>query len=372
MTAPTRHMADALRAGIENAADAHDLFAVTSQRLRRLIPFDAAVWVATDPVNGLTTAPVRVENLHEGGCGIYWESEIFAEHVNLFRDLALAPVPVAGLRATTGDRPTLSPLYRNFMRPRGFIDELRAVLRVDGQSWGQLSLFRERGRAPFDGGDLALVHSLSTPMARRLRACAQPAGLPTTDLADSPGLLVFGADGGLLSINEQARDLLAEMPPGPITSTPSGIDLPLPVWILSTSARARLTGDSTKIRVRARTGRWLVCHASCLRDVDGRSSTTALVLAPAAPSEVASLVAAAYELTARELEVTELVTRGLSTTDIAATLFLSTHTVRDHVKSIFDKTGVTSRGELVAKLFTDHCEPLVALETVRVLDLEAS
>ncbi|NEW37096.1 FAD/NAD(P)-binding protein, partial [Nocardia cyriacigeorgica] len=29
---------------MENAADAHDLFAVTSQRLRRLIPFDAAVW----------------------------------------------------------------------------------------------------------------------------------------------------------------------------------------------------------------------------------------------------------------------------------------------------------------------------------------
>jgi len=28
--------------------------------------------------------------------------------------------------------------------------------------------------------------------------------------------------------------------------------------------------------------------------------------------------------------------------------------VRDHLKVIFDKTNVNSRGELVARLFTDH------------------
>ncbi len=39
---------------------------------------------------------------------------------------------------------------------------------------------------------------------------------------------------------------------------------------------------------------------------------------------------------------------------MAAELFLSTHTVRDYVKSVFDKVGVSSRGELVAKLFAEH------------------
>jgi hypothetical protein len=51
--------------------------------------------------------------------------------------------------------------------------------------------------------------------------------------------------------------------------------------------------------------------------------------------------------------------RGLNTTDVAAELFVSAHTVRDHIKSIFAKLGVSSRGELVAKIFADHYGPVL-------------
>ena len=44
---------------------------------------------------------------------------------------------------------------------------------------------------------------------------------------------------------------------------------------------------------------------------------------------------------------------------MAAELFLSAHTVRDYIKSVFEKVGVNSRAELVAKLFADHySEPM--------------
>lgn len=46
--------------------------------------------------------------------------------------------------------------------------------------------------------------------------------------------------------------------------------------------------------------------------------------------------------------------RGLRTPEMAAELHLSPHTVRDYVKAVFDKVGVSSRGELVATLFAKH------------------
>ena len=51
----------------------------------------------------------------------------------------------------------------------------------------------------------------------------------------------------------------------------------------------------------------------------------------------------AWRLTRREREVARLVIDGLSTEDIATALFISVHTVRDHLKMIFGKMGVSRR-----------------------------
>lgn len=74
----------------------------------------------------------------------------------------------------------------------------------------------------------------------------------------------------------------------------------------------------------------------------------------------------AYDLTEREQQIVQLIARGAGTADIADELFLSRHTIRDHIKAIFAKAGVSSRGELVAKLFAEFYEPLHATDVTRV------
>jgi DNA-binding NarL/FixJ family response regulator len=64
---------------------------------------------------------------------------------------------------------------------------------------------------------------------------------------------------------------------------------------------------------------------------------------PGVPGELRAL-----GITARELEVLQLLALGLANHDIAARLFLSPRTVERHVANLAVKTGTTRRSELVA------------------------
>ncbi len=63
------------------------------------------------------------------------------------------------------------------------------------------------------------------------------------------------------------------------------------------------------------------------------------------------------DLTERERDVLGLIARGHSNAEIARALWLSPYTVADHVKNVFEKTGVRSRGELTSRLFFEHYLP---------------
>jgi DNA-binding transcriptional ArsR family regulator len=47
----------------------------------------------------------------------------------------------------------------------------------------------------------------------------------------------------------------------------------------------------------------------------------------------------------------------LSTSEIAGALFIAPGTVQQHLKAIFDKVGVSSRRELVSKIFDQQYLP---------------
>ena len=57
------------------------------------------------------------------------------------------------------------------------------------------------------------------------------------------------------------------------------------------------------------------------------------------------------DLTPRELEITALIAEGLSNAQIAGRLFLADGTVRNHVSTILEKTGLEHRTQIAVKYF---------------------
>lgn len=74
--------------------------------------------------------------------------------------------------------------------------------------------------------------------------------------------------------------------------------------------------------------------------------------APPPSTDATSLRTRFPELTAREADVLALVARGAANPEIAATLFLSTATVKSYVTAILAKLQVTSRAQAIAQVLT--------------------
>jgi DNA-binding CsgD family transcriptional regulator len=75
----------------------------------------------------------------------------------------------------------------------------------------------------------------------------------------------------------------------------------------------------------------------------------AVTLRAATATETLHLLCRAYALSERERQVVAAVIAGLDTRAIADRLFISHYTVQDHLKSVFTKTGLRSRRELIAR-----------------------
>ena len=67
------------------------------------------------------------------------------------------------------------------------------------------------------------------------------------------------------------------------------------------------------------------------------------------PRDLGAAAAPYWELSQRELEVLRMLRSDLSQREIAGQLFVSFNTIRTHTRVIFNKLGVSSRAEAVAR-----------------------
>jgi DNA-binding CsgD family transcriptional regulator len=347
--------------------DAVSFWRGATEPLARAVPHDFyPCWWTLDPASLLLTShfnPGFPEVPSE------WLEIYCDEEANAFAKVACSQRPAATLHDATGGEPSRSRWYRVAMEPYGAEQELRAVLRTkDGVPWAAVSLYRQPGRRQFDADELALLLELAPYLAQGTRRGLLIGEASDPEGPDAPGLLVLAADLSPESMTPGVERWLAELPDGDWKDKQR-----LPSAVLAVAGRALRSasgvdapGEIALARVLSQTGRWIVLHGAAL--VSDRAPRAAVIIEPAHPARIAPLLMAAYALTEREQEVTQLVLQGASTKQIAQQLSVSTHTVQDHLKNVFEKTDVRSRRELLGNVFFAYYEPRLRDNERRAID----
>ncbi|WP_280339643.1 helix-turn-helix transcriptional regulator [Nocardia neocaledoniensis] len=282
-------------------------------------------------------------------------SEYYAEDVNQLADVARSKSGMSTLHELTGGDPSNSPRWHRNMTMGGDQELVTRLRTRSGEVWGALALYREPRAPIFTDPEKDFLRSIAPLLAEGARAALLLGQARQPDFADSPGLLILDHHGNVESSTPGAAQWLSELPDGDWDAGR------LPSSVLALAGRTRRVaerphgGEVTVVRVLSRTGTWVVLHGACLNSTG--DPRTAIIIEPANPGRLYPLLMSAYGLTEREKDVTRLVLQGASTSQIAAELVLSAHTVQQHLKSIFDKTGVHSRRELIGKVFFAHYEP---------------
>jgi len=315
--------------------------------------YDKPCWYTIDPASLLITS-----HYHDGLPEFPPEMlhhEYYGDDVNKISDVVRSESGISTLHEATGGDPSSSPTWHMNMAMGGD-QEMIAALRTGGAVWGAVGLYRAPGAPMFDSEEKTFLSAIGPDLAHGARTGLLVGEARDPEWPDSPGLVVLSEDGEVESTTPGVERWLSDLPDGDWNAGR------LPSAVHAVAGRALRTaegvddpGEVALARVLSRSGTWIVLHGTSLAASGSRRA--AVIVEPAHPARITPLLMSAYGLTEREQEVTRLVLRGSSTAQIAESLVVSPHTVQDHLKKIFEKTGVRSRRELVGRVFFAHYEP---------------
>ncbi len=335
--------------------------------LDRAVPTDvdmlpSPTWMTLDPASLLVTS------MYANGCEVPVEEVMELEYAssmasNRVCDVVRNPRGVQTSHEIVAADAGGAPEYVELLHSMGVHHEVLVALRtVRGEHWGAVYLVRGPDRPAFGSDELDFLTAVAPHLAEGIRRglvlgeAAEPEG------PDAPGVVVLDETLAPESFTPGAQSWLADLP------APERGDLPAAVLSVAQVTLAGRGDDRSRAAASARVFShargWVVLHGQALAGDDARR--VAVTIQPAGAERITPLLMAAFELTAREEEVTRHVLRGDSTTQIAEALFVSPYTVQEHLKRVFEKTGVRSRRELVTRVFARHYRARVTDNDARV------
>lgn len=344
--------------------DGPELLGRVVERLRRAVPFEAYCASTADPASGLITHSLAEEMGGAEEAAIFFERLYFEHDLDEFRNMVRSRRPVVLLSESAVGTLERTARYQDLLRPLGLAYEMRGVFTAGGYLWGSVDLIREKGRPDFEPRQVALLQRVAPHLGNGLKTAALRAQAPAkSDEVDVPGVLSLDHRGNVTQYTPAAERWLRDLQDlGPGWQEWAG--LPPAVRMVVLALRRALKPECVRdveseprLRVRTRSGRWLTLYGSLTEATPERPGETVIVIEPTKPEEVLPFSIAAYGLSRREEEIVDLVVRGRSTAQISQKLFISEYTVQNHLRSVFEKVGARTRGELVKQLFIDNLYP---------------
>ena len=243
-------------------------------------------------------------------------------------------------------RPAARPELAGGVGTCGVGEKMRVQLNAGGACWALVHLHRDSARRHYSEEDIKFAAGVAPLLAPRVRADMRAPGPRDADPAPEPG----------------RSSWIRTSPWSPPPSRPGGGST---AWasagLIPQSHCPRTSTSSPRTWRRRQNGGPPGCAAGGGRHLGGYPGRgahhrvqvpagDAVTLGAAPADDLVPLLMRAWRLTPRERQVAGLVIDGLSTEDIATALFISVHTVRDHLKMMFGKMGVSRRQDLAAAL----------------------
>jgi DNA-binding CsgD family transcriptional regulator len=314
-----------------------DLHTAAIRLIDATVRTDMTCWATLDPetlaVSGFTGTQVAPQ--YERWLA---EAEYSAKEPHRFATLALRKQQIAKLSDLPDRDRDRSIRFNEVWRPMGVNQELRVPFLAEAACWGAAGMVRA-GR-DFTDRETDFLTGVAPAVASATRLAVRSELLSLMP-GGQPAIVVVNPRGELRSATQAAQEWqrrLDQIAPDRFV---------LMMQVMASGARSAHSG-SFRARLQHSRGQWAILEASPL--IGGEEDQVAVTIEPASGDQLISLLFVAYGLTAREREICQEVIAGRSTADIAARLFISSNTVQDHLKSMFAKVGVRSRGEMVARL----------------------
>jgi DNA-binding CsgD family transcriptional regulator len=303
------------------------------------VQYDGHVFALTDPETKIGTAP------HANVPMLPWERlpEMIRWRYLSVVDRAdtLLGRPASSLLTATGS-PHESLVWSHVQRDLGVLDTAMVAFGDRYGAWGWLELLRTT--TPFTPDELDVLTSIVPAVTAGLRsAVARTFTEPADELRTTgPAVIVLGPDLVVRSQTDDAAVALFRLLPPDEARTP----IPAAAYNIGAALIAEEEGvpvGEPWSRVHLGANRWVTVRASRLGD------DIVVSIEPSTPAERMDLFARAHGLSSRESEILALLGVGLDTREIAGQLFLSEHTVNDHVKAALGKAGARTRQLLLAR-----------------------